>query len=189
MFRLLVLYILLFSALFSEPMKATAAGDYMKIQHAGFIGYIAVGAGEYSFDKKLETELFYGYVPRYLSGIEIHTLTLKNSYVPFRYGFKESEVSGYLGLGVMYMPKQRYLANSREEVPSNYYHVTGLHALPYAGISYKREFKDESLQKKALSFYIEIGTLDSYLVSYFNNQEYLGVQDIYSLAIGVGYHY
>lgn len=189
MFRVLPLLALCAVTLIAEPKPASPVGDHVKLQHAGFIGRAAIGVGDHFFDGRLQSELFYGYVPKEVAGVHIHTLTLKNNYRPYTFELKQSSLTPYIGLGLMDMAKQRYSANSREEVPSNYYHVTGLHVLVYGGIEYKQEFHDRKNRKRAFSLYLEIGTIDTYFVSYYNNREFLGPEDIYSLAIGVGYHY
>ncbi len=176
-------------ALLAEPKPASPLGDHVTLQHAGFIGRAALGVGQHFFDGRLQSGLFYGYVPKEVAGVHIHTLTLKNNYRPYSFHLEKSTVTPYIGLGIMDMVKQRYSANSREEVPSNYYHVTGLHLLAYAGAEYRREFRDRNDRKRAFSLYLEIGTIDTYFISYYNNPDFLGPEEIYSLAIGVGYHY
>lgn len=188
MYRVLIVLIVLLP-LRAEPKPASPIGDHVKLQHAGFIGRAALGVGDHFFDGRLQSELFYGYVPKEVAGVHIHTVTLKNNYRPHTFIRDDYALTPYIGLGVMDMLKQRYSANSREEVPSNYYHVTGIHLLAYGGIEYKGEFWDRNAKRRAFSLYLEIGTIDTYLVSYLNNPESLGPEDIYSLAIGVGYHY
>jgi hypothetical protein len=188
MFRVL-LFFLAAASLLAEPKPASPLGDHVKLQHAGFIGRAALGVGGHFFDGRLQSELFYGYVPKEVAGVHIHTVTIKNNYRPYTFVLDRSTLTPYIGLGVMDMVKQRYSANSREEVPSDYYHITGVHLLAYGGIEYKREFLDRNEKKRAFSLYLEIGTIDTYFVSYYNNPNTLGPEDIYSLAIGVGYHY
>ena len=188
MFRILGVLLLTLS-LQAEPKPASPIGDHVKLQHAGFIGRAAIGVGDHFFEGHLQSELFYGYVPKEVAGVHIHTLTLKNNYRPYTFRLDGYTLTPYLGLGIMDMVKQRYSANSREEVPSNYYHVTGFHLLAYSGVEYKREFMDRNEKRRAFSLFLEIGTIDTYLVTYYNNREFLGPEDIYSLAIGVGYHY
>jgi hypothetical protein len=189
MFRALFLILLLSSYLQSEPLKATAIGDYVKMQYAGFIGLSAIGFGEQFAKRRYEIELFYGYAPREVATIEVHSVTLKNNYIPHRIKVEEYEFSPYIGLGVMFMPKQRYDTNSRDDVPSNYYHITGIHALLYTGIAIKHEYKNFHNHTRAISAYIEIGTLDSYLFSYANNPNVLSLSEISSLGVGIAYHY
>ena len=188
MFRFFALVVLALPLL-GDPKPASPIGDHVKLQHAGFIGRAAIGVGDHFFDGKLQSELFYGYVPKEVAGVHIHTVTLKNNYRPYTFILDGYTLTPYVGLGVMDMVKQRYSANSREEVPSSYYHVTGIHLLAYGGIEYKQEFLDRNEKRRAFSLFLEIGTIDTYLVSYYNNPEFLGPEDIYSLAIGVGYHY
>ena len=184
----LLLLLMLAVLLGAEPKPASSVGDHVKLQYAGYIGRAALGVGQHFFEGRLQSELFYGYVPKEVAGVHIHTATIKNSYRPHTFVMDGFALTPYVGLGIMDMVKQRYSANSREEIPSNYYHVTGFHLLAYGGIEYKQEVADHQ-DKRAYSIYLEIGTIDTYLVSYYNNPDFLGPEDIYSLAIGVGYHY
>jgi hypothetical protein len=189
MFKLISLLLLLSLSLQAEPLPGKNFGSYIKLQYAGFLGLGAFGAGDYFFNQKLETELLYGYTPKQVSTVDIHTITLKNSYIPIRFYNYSDEIYPYIGIGISYLPKNRYAANERSEVPSNYYHITSINALIYAGLSYKKSYHDYNDHERAVRFFIEVATLDSYLVSYITNPNFLDIQDIYSLALGVAYHY
>ena len=159
--------------------------DYIKIQHAGNIGFGAIGVGKSFFNQEYELELFYGYVPSSIAEVSIHVASIKNNYIPYRFNFLESEIAPYIGLSLIHMLDKEYFANEKEDVPINYYHVTGVHLTSYAGILLKYENDDVQI----FSVYFEAGILDAYAINYFSNSRYLDFQDIVSLALGIGYHF
>jgi hypothetical protein len=47
--------------------------DHIKVQYAGGIGFISIGAGYSTKNQKLEGDLSYGYLPKSVGGIRIHS--------------------------------------------------------------------------------------------------------------------
>src|SRR5688572_20267259 len=58
--------------------------DYIKLQYAGGTGFVAFGAGYSSKNQKFEGDLFYGYVPKSIGGVRIHSLSIKFNWIPIR---------------------------------------------------------------------------------------------------------
>ncbi len=109
--------------------------DYVKIQFAGGIGVFAVGIGYDSRNTKLEGDFIYGYVPKKIGGITIHTVSSKITWLPI----KKIELKNLIvkpisfGLLVNYTFGKQYFLFSPENYPFNYYdHPTALH---FGGVS------------------------------------------------------
>lgn len=77
---LLIIALATTSSCYAE--KSWYTPDYIKMQHAGYIGYLSIGLGKKIESKNLEVDLFYGYVPEDKSGIEIHTTAIKLTHFP-----------------------------------------------------------------------------------------------------------
>ena len=49
--------------------------DHIKIQYAGGMGFISIGAGYSTKNQKLEGDLYYGYLPESIGGVSIHSIS------------------------------------------------------------------------------------------------------------------
>lgn len=58
--------------------------DHIKLQFAGGIGAFSVGIGYGSRSTKLEGDFIYGYVPKKVGGITIHTISSKITWFPLK---------------------------------------------------------------------------------------------------------
>src|SRR5687767_11338496 len=77
--------------------------DYFPLQYAGNIGLISAGAG-YVFPKdRYQLSLIYGYVPKSVAGVTIHTLTARNIFHLYRIHFgKRQTLLPYASLGLSF---------------------------------------------------------------------------------------
>jgi hypothetical protein len=60
--------------------------DQAKLQLAGAIGFLSPGAGYALLDRRVELDLFLGYAPESLAGVELWSLTGKVTWFPWRVG-------------------------------------------------------------------------------------------------------
>lgn len=51
--------------------------DYVKMQFAGGIGFVSMGVGYTFLKQKLEVSYFYGYVPKFVSTDDLHSVSLQ----------------------------------------------------------------------------------------------------------------
>ena len=58
--------------------------DQTKVQLAGWIGFVSPGVGYSWFDRRLEADLFFGWVPPPLGGEHITSFTSKITWLPLR---------------------------------------------------------------------------------------------------------
>ena len=59
--------------------------NHAKIQFAGNIGVLSAGVGYNFFSGKMQSDLFYGFVPEAIGGVDIHTIAYKNNFKIFQY--------------------------------------------------------------------------------------------------------
>ncbi|RNI26924.1 hypothetical protein [Rufibacter latericius] len=187
-FILLLLGVVLLGSFpaFSQAPEKELSPYYAKLQFAGEIGLVSGGIGRQSFNRKLETDLSLGYLPKKFGGDHILTVALKSSLLPFKpirikavdwYAFTTGMQVSYT-FGGDYFASERYLSR----YPNSYYRFsTALHLYFFAGgqVNFTRV---RPLHR--FSGYYEVGTLGEYLVSYVQNPRYLDPGKIFHLALG-----
>lgn len=160
-------------------------GWHSKAQFAGSIGFISVGAGRSG--KKLEADLWYGYVPQSLGGVTIHTITAKVTWSPVRVTQIKNLAIRPLSLGsfVSYTPGRQYFLFDPEEYPFGYYgYPTAIHVGLFAGGQVAVTPKKNKYWDR-WALYYELGTTDVRLASYFTNARSLPLSQVFTLGLGV----
>jgi len=178
---------LLFLASFGVNGQETKPSPYhVKIQFAGNLGLFSVGAGRTFLQDKIETDLFFGYLPEKIGGDRIFTTALKATYVPVRtFPLKSLNWQPLrTGLQLGYTFGDEYFAfEPRDKYPKSYYGFsTALHLYYFLGgqVDFARI---EKLNK--FGVYYEVGSNVEYIVSYVQNPTYLSPAKIFNLALGV----
>lgn len=162
---------------------------HIKVQFAGDIGFLSVGAGRSFLREKLETDLFLGYLPEKIGGDRIVTTALKVTYAPLRSMEVKSLEWQPLRTGIQlsytfgkdyytWEHKHKYSAYSK----GYYGFPTALHLYFFLGgqVDFNRV---EKLSR--FGAYYEFGSNAEYLLSYAQNRSYLGPGKIFNLALGV----
>ena len=170
---------------------STLAPNHMKLQYAGSIGFISAGVGWHygRYHDQWETDLLFGYLPKFQSDKAKLTMTLKQSYMPWVVDIKKSSFSFtplVCGMFFNTVFGEDFWASEPSKYPKKYYGFsTKVRANVFIGqrINYliperKRRFN------KSISAYYELSTCDLYLVSYFTNH-YIKLKDILSLSFGL----
>ena len=128
-FRLTLLVIIFFLLFKPETLSAQKKNsnmllpDHIKVQYAGGTGFFAVGIGYRSTNKKLEGDLYYGYLPKSIGGIRIHSLSTKFTWIPINpIGKKKYSLEPLMtGLVVNYSFGKQYFGFDPENYPYSYY--------------------------------------------------------------------
>lgn len=156
--------------------------DYYKIQHAGEIGYLAVGVGK-NFTKRYSLEVFYGHVPKYIGGIDINTFSIKNNINLINFNFLSLLLGIYSGLNLYYVFGNHYMTSRNSSYPRNYYGIGSSRANIYFGM----DFSIHSFKKHTI--YFESGINDIVLINYYNNSNLINPYDYLSLAFGYTHYF
>ena len=186
-FTIISVFIFLFSSGQDKEVKNKALPDHVKLQFAGSIGFLSLGAGYETGNKKFEFDLYYGYVPESVGGVEIHTLTGKTTFLPFKESNNKSVTVSPLTLGayVAYTFGDQYFLFAPEKYPLSYYdYPTALHAGVFFGGRITKHAKRKQLFSR-VGLYYEIGTTDKEFISYYHNMEALKFTDILNVGIGI----
>ena len=166
----------------STTYSSASIIDYYKIQHAGEIGYLAIGVGN-DFTKRYSLEFFYGHVPKYIGGIDINTFSIKNNLNMVKFNFLSLFIEVYTGVNLYYVFGSHYMISSDTRYPPEYYGIGSSRASVYTGI----DFSLNSLKEHKI--YLESGVNDIVLINYYNNNDIINPYDYFSLAIGYTHYF
>jgi hypothetical protein len=156
--------------------------DHIKLQYAGGIGFISIGAGYGNKKDKLEADLYYGYLPRSVGGVRIHSLSAKFIWIPYHLLIKNKAKLDPLMAGILvnYNFGKQYFGFDPENYPYKYYSFpTAINTAIFTGSRL-------GLNKpKDLSLYYEALIFDRDLLSLVGNPKSLHLTDVLNLSVGV----
>ena len=96
--------------------------DYTKLQYAGNIGFMSIGAGYNWWKNIAQTDFIYGYVPESKGNTTIHTFTLKNTFGLYQFTiFQKYNLSPILGFSASFEPGENSFASIPEKYTDCYY--------------------------------------------------------------------
>jgi hypothetical protein len=160
--------------------------DYIKVQYAGGTGFVAFGAGYSSKNEKLEGDLFYGYLPKSIGGVRIHSISIKFNWIPIH----SVELKKYqleplvMGLLINYSFGKQYFSFDPPYYPYRYYSFpTAIHSAIFFGSRAGIKFPTKSFIHR-LSLYYEILSFDREIISLVSNPKSLHMPDILTVSLG-----
>ena len=186
-----VLFFFLF--IVTEKISAQKKGfkikppDHIKVQYAGGMGFISIGAGYSTKNQKLEGDLSYGYLPKSVGGVRIHSISGKFTWIPVNsVSIEKYQVEPLMtGLIVNYSFGKQYFSFDPPYYPYRYYSFpTAIHSALFLGSRIGHDFPTHSFVQR-LSFYYEILSFDREIISLVSNPKSLNVTDIVTLSLGV----
>ena len=156
--------------------------DHLKLQYAGGIGFVSVGAGYTNKKNKLEGDLYYGYLPRSVGGVRIHSVSAKFIWIPFHLSIKNRHKIDPLMTGIIvnYNFGKQYFGFEPENYPYSYYSFpTAFNTAVLVGsrIAFSKP--------RRLSIYYEIIGFDRDILNLANNPKSLNLPDIINLSLGI----
>lgn len=165
---------------------------YEKIQFAGSMGLLSVGVGwDYGRKKQWETDLLFGYLPRFDGDHGHVTITVKENYIPWNLNIGKSRWSADPFTVSLYMNKifgNEFWTREPDKYPDGYYGLaTNLRFNLAFGQRMNFNIKPVGLSSRLTLFY-EFGTNDLYVISYFCNK-YLKFMDIFNLSLGIKFQF
>ena len=161
-----------------------------KLQFAGSMGMFSGSVGWYYGKKnQWETDLFLGFIPKMNRQDGHVTVTLKETYTPWRIKLNDDFSYEPLTTGI-YVNKifGEYFWNKLpERYPEGYYFwATNTRFNVFLGQAITFKLNKSPLLGKELSFYYEFSTNDLYLISAIGNQT-IKAWDIIGLSLGIRY--
>ncbi|MDA3952721.1 MAG: hypothetical protein PF485_03675 [Bacteroidales bacterium] len=161
--------------------------DYVKLQFAGGIGFLSSGIGYTFFDHKLDVSFFYGYVPKYFTADDLHSISLQLTAKLFRFKvFKNTEILPLnIGWFAHHTFGNEFWVTLPDNYPDDYYWWSpGRNAGVFIGGEIKTKLLAHKTPASGTAFYARIGTRGLYLASKFENSS-IPISDIIELGFGV----
>ena len=147
---------------YSQKAEKWYVPDYLKLQFAGNIGFVSLGAGYSWWKEKAQSDLLYGYVPEYHGNARIHTFTQKNTFRLINFEHRDFDFSVTSGFSVSFEPGQNSYVKIPNKYPDGYYSPNCVYACFFLGN--KLTFAmDKKYYFKKLETYFEINALADYI--------------------------
>lgn len=162
---------------------------HTKIQYAGGMGLLSFGAGwDYGKNNQWETDVFFGFLPKYSTSKTKITFTLKQNFIPWNKDLGKNFSIDPLacGLYINTIFDGDFWVSEPDKYLSGYYSFsTKMRFNIYVGqrITYRIPENKRFFAKSITAFY-ELSTNDLYMVSAFTNK-YLKPDDYLRLSFGL----
>ena len=163
---------------------------HTKLQFAGNMGLLSAGFGwDYGKRNQWETDLLFGFVPKFSSDKAKATFTVKQNYIPWSLQIKKSRFSAEplsCGLYLNTVFGDEFWVSEPDRYPKGYYGFSSkvrIHVFLGQRLTYDIDPK-RRFTAKALTLFYEFSTCDLYLISAVTNR-YLRPRDYLSLSFGV----
>lgn len=166
---------------------------YAKIQFAGSMGFLSAGTGwDYGKNRQWETDVLFGFVPKYSTEYVKATVTVKQNFIPWsvkttdRIIFKPFST----GLYVNTIIGEEFWRAEPSKYPNGYYDFsTKLRLNVFVGQSWEYRFAPSmKVFCKSITFFYEFSTNELYLIGSASNK-YLKLKDIVGLSLGAKFQF
>ena len=161
------------------------------LQTCGNMGLFSVGVGwDYGKRGQWETQLLFGYIPKYSSHSAKMTITLKENYIPWSINLKKGWSFEPLECGLYFntVIGQDFWTKQPTKYQSGYYPFS-TRIRPNIFIGGQRFVKEISKKKrkfiKSFSFLYELGTNDIYFMRLYRNGGKAEFWDVFGLSLGL----
>lgn len=167
--------------------------SHYKLQFAGSIGLFSLGPGwTYGRSNQWETDLMFGFLPKFESDEAKLVFTLRQSYIPWNIQFGRSDF-GFkpLSCGLFFSSvlNDDFWVSEPSRYPGGYYGFsTRLRANIFLGQRFTYYWADDKRAfAQGVSFYYEFSVCDTDLITFFGDR-CIKFKDILSLALGLKVH-
>lgn len=162
---------------------------YNKVQFAGSMGLISAGTGwDYGKNKQWETDLLFGFVPKYSTSKNKMTMTLKQNFIPWTVRLNEHfNLKPFsTGLYINTVFGGDFWGHEPSKYPNSYYKFSTkfrINIFMGQGWEYKLD-TDRKVFCKSITFFYELSTNELYVISAATNK-YITAKDVLGLSLGV----
>lgn len=159
------------------------------VQNAGNMGLISAGVGwQYGRRNQWETQILWGYIPKYSSSKAHLTNTVKQNYIPWSISFNDlislEPLQSSIYLNTVY--GHEFWRSQPGRYPDKYYEAlsTKFRLNVAVGQQVTFSFNPEKYYFKRIKLFYEIGSCDLYIRSLFQGTS-ISFWDIIGLSLGV----
>lgn len=157
---------------------------YIPIQYAGNIGFISAGIGYAPVRDKFQLSFQYGFAPKSIAGVDIHTLTLRNIFHIYKHNLGAYSIIPYAGMGLSLEVGGRSFFFLPSNMPKGYYKFPkSIHLIPALGVK-ARHSTERIKSLRAVELFAEVSTVDAYIWYKAISSE-VKMRQIISLSVGV----
>lgn len=167
--------------------------SYAKIQYGGGMGLLSFGTGwAYGKHNQGETDMFFGFIPKYSTYKAKATFTLKQNYIPWsiqlaeRFSVEPFSVGAYLNV----LFDNEFWLRQPLKYEAGYYRLPSkmrFHLFCGQRITFNAG-KGQNVSSNAISLFYELSTCDILLISRLGNS-YLRPKDYLRLSFGLKYQF
>ena len=157
-----------------------------KIQYAGNIGFMSVGATYYLVDDWYRLSIMYGMASNHSEAKTLNTVALKNTFLIKRFYYKDFIISPTGGLSINLGSTHNTSRKLPDYFPDNYYFQNKIHFAPFFGALIYHPLPLKTI--KGVDFYFEISTMDNYLLEAIRT-DYVKYNEIWNLALGFTFYF
>lgn len=166
---------------------------HAKLQYAGNMGLISIGTGwDYGKRNQWETDIYFGFLPKYSSKKNKITMTLKQNFMPWNLqlgkGFSTEPLA--CGLYVNTVFGDQFWVHEPDRYPKGYYGFSSkvrFHVYLGQRLTFNIPAQHR-LMARSITFFYELSTCDLYVVSAIQNS-YLKPRDYLSLSFGLKFQW
>lgn len=161
--------------------------DYVKLQFAGGIGFVSMGFGYTFFNQKLEVSYLYGYVPKFVSIDDLHSVSLQLTAKFLRFKINPDIELMPLNFGwfIHHTFGSEYWIKLPSNYPENYYWWSpGRNSGVFLGGEIKTKLLSNKTPASGTAFYVRAGSRGLYIVSKVGNSS-IPLSDIIEFGFGV----
>lgn len=171
------------------------APDFIRLQFAGSVGLLNAGCGwEYGKRQQHETDIMFGYVPKYDKVSRFFTFTIRQTYVPWSVPLYKDKITLQplsCGAFINSVLDSEYWTREPDRYPNaNYYRFSSkIRAHIFIGQRYCWNIpRYKRYLSRQISAVWELSTCDLYIVSKVPNKA-LPIHEILSLSFGLKYDF
>ena len=157
-----------------------------KIQYAGNIGFMALGATYNLVDDWYQISLMYGITSSHSEADRLNTIALKNTFSIKKFHYKKFTFSPTAGLSINLASTHNTYRKFPDHFPDQYYFQNKIHFAPFVGGMVYHPLPNKTI--KGIDFYFELGTMDNYLLESIRT-DYVKFHDIWNLALGMSFYF
>jgi hypothetical protein len=183
-----------------QRIWASLIPTHFLIQNAGNMGVLSAGIGwSYGKNRKWETDLLFGYIPRHDSSRGKLTTTLKGNYIPWRielnpstaaekWRWKFEPLTASLYLNTVY--GHEFWKSQPSRYPDKYYEFMSTKFRLNVALGQRITLKiaeNKRRRHNRITLFYEIGTCDLYIRSLFQGQD-VSIGDILGLSLGAKFY-
>lgn len=173
-----------YGAEYRKIKRGALVPDHSKIQYAGSMGLISASVGWQYLNGKMETDYYFGYLPRSMGFSNSLTTSLEQTYIPWEINNDDGSFFNPLITGI-YINRvfgNNYYTDLPSKYPDDYYWWMSAVRINFF-IGSRLIFENEGERVPDVGIYTRINTNDLYLVSAIENDS-IKLFDIIKISLG-----